>query len=68
MTFTCSPHLVDDRGLRALDAFLHLVQDAGGLVIRNRDRLIFGARKPVTFGVFLMSTKAASVISMFTST
>src|SRR5262245_20999996 len=42
-------HLLSDfernRGLRPLDAFLHLVQDAIGLRVRNRHRFLFAPEK-----------------------
>src|SRR5262245_23990063 len=38
-------HLEGDRGLRPLDAFLHLVQNALGLGIRDRLRLLVGAEE-----------------------
>ena len=45
--------LEGDRGLRPLDAFLDLVQDAFGFLVRRSARA-FVPRKPVTFGVFLI--------------
>src|SRR3954465_13139425 len=43
-----APLLADlegDRGLRPLDAFLHLTEDALGLGLRDRERLLVGAEK-----------------------
>src|SRR6185295_14959908 len=36
-------HLERDRGLRPLDSFLHLADDALGFALRNRHRLLVGA-------------------------
>src|ERR1043166_3374930 len=39
-----------NRGLRPLDAFLHLVQDAIGLRVRNRHRFLFASEKAGDLG------------------
>src|SRR3954451_15302932 len=38
-------NLEGDRGLRPLDAFLHLAEDALRLGLRDRERLLVGAEK-----------------------
>src|SRR5690348_6951598 len=38
-------HLERDRRLRPLDSLLHLMQDAGGLPVRDRHRLVVRAEK-----------------------